>query len=107
VQAQLHGIAQLLREVDHLDPEAQRLLAELVEELSTLLGSSTVPPQEVAHLTESAVHFVEAARHPHDQTLLGAARSRLDEAIVAAETRAPVAAALTRRLVDALSNLGI
>jgi hypothetical protein len=66
-----------------------------------------VPPEEITHLTESAVHFVEAARHPHDVGLLGAARHRVNEAILVAEARAPVAADITRRLVDTLSNLGI
>jgi hypothetical protein len=107
VQAQLQNIARLLREVDHLDADAQRQLAELVEELSKVLDAQTDPPDEVSKLTDSAVHFVQAARHPHDQGLFSAARDRVNEAILVAEAKAPVAADITRRLVDTLSNLGI
>ena len=39
--------------------------------------------------------------------VLAAARHRLEEAVVAAEARAPTVAGVARRLLDALSSLGI
>ena len=48
VRAHLHTVARLLREVPHLGPKAQQLLAELVDELSRALESGPVPPAEAA-----------------------------------------------------------
>ena len=105
--AKFHAVAQLLREAHHLGPEAQRELADLLDELGAALASDAVPPAEKAHLADSAAHLVRALHQQHDEGLWGRARHRLEQAIVAAEAQAPVAAGVARRLVDALANLGI
>jgi hypothetical protein len=107
VQASLLTISSLLREAHHLGPEAQQTLAELIGELGHALGSSQASPEELAHLTDSTAKLVEAVHHQHDEGVLAAARDRLEEAVIGAEARAPVVAGVARRLLEALSNLGI
>lgn len=103
----LRAVAQLLREAHHLGPDVRRALADLVDELGQALASEALPAAEKAHLAESTTHLVDALRHQHDTGLLSEARDRLAQAIVGAEARAPLAAGVVRRLVDALANLGI
>jgi Domain of unknown function (DUF4404) len=107
VRAVLPIIAQLLREVNPLGPEAQAALADLVDELGTALDADTPPSAAVAHLTESAAHLVQAVGRRDEPGLLGKARDRMEAAVTAAEAEAPTAAGLTRRLLETLSNLGI
>lgn len=107
VEAGLHAVSQLLREAHHLSPEAQETLAELVDELGHALGAGTITPEELTHLRESISRLVEAVRQRHDESRLASARDRLDAAIIGLETRAPVVAGVARRLLDALSSLGI
>jgi hypothetical protein len=107
VQGRLHEVATILRASSSLDGESRRVLAELVEELSRLLNSAAVPPGEVAHLAESTAHLAESLHHQQDTGMLGKARERLEGAVVNAETHAPVAVGLARRVLDALSNIGI
>lgn len=103
----LHAISELLRHVHHLGPEAQSLLADLVDELGKSLESTEVPSAEVARLTECTSQLMQAVQQRHEPGVLEAARDRLDRAVIAAEAEAPTVAGLTRRLVDMLSNLGI
>ena len=107
VQDQLFAIAQLLRAVPRLPAETQTVLADILDELGNDLSSSDVPPAAVAHLSESVAHLVEAVRSKSDKGLLSAARESVDKAIIAAEDTSPVFAGLVRKLVDALSSLGI
>jgi hypothetical protein len=107
VQDSLHTINQLLRDAHHLGPQAQRTLAALVGELEHALGASKASPEELAHLTDSTAKLVEAVHQQHEEGVLGAARDRLEEAVIGAEARAPVVTGVVRRLLDALSNLGI
>ena len=107
VAEQLHEIAGLVRKAHHLGPEGQRLLAELLEELSVALKSPEAPSAEVAHLAESAAHLVQAVHREDEAGILARARDRFEKAIVAAESDAPVATGIARRLMDALANLGI
>src|SRR5581483_4141539 len=100
VRQMLHGVAQLLRASPALGKEAQDSVAELVDELSKVLETTSVPSTEVAHLPESVAHLVHAAQEPRHHGVLAAARDRLERAIVAAEVEAPVAVGLARRLVD-------
>src|SRR5262245_61138531 len=85
----LHAISQLLRHVHHLGPEAQSLLADLVEELGQSLEPSAVPSAEVARLTECTAHLMHAIQQGEEPGVLEAARNRLDRAVIAAETEAP------------------
>jgi hypothetical protein len=107
IRACLHDLAEVLREAHHLEPEAQQALADLVDELQAALEPTAVPPAELAHLAESAAHLARALRQRHDAGLLAAARERLEQAAVRAETAAPLATGLARRFMETLANLGI
>jgi len=107
VQASLLAIGRLLRAAHHLGPESQQTLAELIDELGHALGSSQASPEELAHLTDSTTKLIEAVGQQDEEGVLAAARDRLEEAVVGAEARAPTVAGVARRLLDALSNLGI
>lgn len=107
VRTLLHTIAELLRHARHLGPEAQALVADLIDELSVALESPAVPNEEIAKLTECATHLVQAVSEKREAGMLAAANERLERAAVAVETGAPGLANLTRRLAEMLSNLGI
>lgn len=105
--AQLREIARLLREVQHLDPRSQQLLADFVEELSKTLEAKTLPAQEASHLAECAAHLMQAVHQKKEKHVIVDARDRLEKAIVGVETRSPILSGLFERLVDALAGLGI
>jgi hypothetical protein len=107
VSARLHAVAQLLRQVEHLEPETQQALADLVDELGSALGPGTASSAELTHLTESTAGLIKALHGEEESGVLSKARDRLNEAIVRAEAGAPVAAGIARRLVETLSNIGI
>jgi hypothetical protein len=107
VQTRLHEVVALLRQSRTLDVEAQRVLAQLVEELSSVLAAGNVPPAEVSRLAESTVHLAESLQHPHHTGPLAGARDRLEGAVLDAESHAPTAVGLARQLLDALANIGI
>ncbi|HEX8199035.1 MAG TPA: DUF4404 family protein [Isosphaeraceae bacterium] len=108
IRANLLESARLLREAHHIDPEAQRTLADLVEELGQVLGpASDTSSVHAAHLAESSTHLVQALHQRHDDGVLASARARLAAAAARAESDAPVATGIARRLIDALSDLGI
>lgn len=107
VQDHLHAIARLLRDVRHLGPEAQDLLAELVDELGRSLESHEVPPAELNRLAEQVAALLRAAKPGADAGLLGQIQGRLDQAATSLESRAPLLTGLTRRLIEMLSDLGI
>jgi hypothetical protein len=104
-QAQLRSVAKLLHEAHRLDPKAQELLAELVEELSRTVD--TLPSQELAHLTECAAQLVQIAKQSGERRTLRTALDRLDSALGRVEARFPTIAAIGRRLIEALADLGI
>src|SRR5437868_13035635 len=95
VRAQLAALAQVLHEGKHLGPEAQQLLAELLEELSAALGDATAPPRDLAHLTQCAAQLVQAAKKP-DSGMLAGARDRLEGAVIGVETQFPTIAEIGR-----------
>lgn len=107
VRTLLRTIAELLRHTRHLGPEAQTLLADLIEELGAALAAPEVANAEIAKLTECASHLVQAVKEKHEPGMLEAARDRLERAVVGVETGAPTLAGLTRRLAEMLSNVGI
>jgi len=65
------------------------------------------PAPQAAHLAESSTQLVHALHRKQHAGLIAAAKERLEEAPTRAETEAPVATGLARRLVDALANMGI
>jgi hypothetical protein len=107
VRARLQNISESLRKADHLDPQAQRELAGLVEELGKAIDFAPVPSGELAHLTDSATHLLQALEQRRDTGVITAARERLERAIVSAESRAPFVAGIAQRLLATLANLGI
>jgi hypothetical protein len=107
VPDRLHEVAQLLRRAEHLGPEARQALAELADELAGAVAGGAVGSAEGQHLAATAGHLIEVLRHRRDEGTVAAARRRLREAVLAAEARAPVAAGLAHRLLDALADLGI
>jgi hypothetical protein len=106
IQSRLHAVAGMLRESRTIDPASQRLLAELVDELSTALHSGSVPTTEVAHLAESTAHLADSLHQQQDQGVVTSARDRLETALLDAESRSNIVA-LARKLLDALANIGI
>src|SRR4051794_10607881 len=90
VRSHLHTLSQLLRHVHHLGPEAHELLADLIDELGILLEAKEMPSAEVAHLTASTAQLMQAVQQGEEPGVLEAARERLQRAVIAAETEAPV-----------------
>jgi hypothetical protein len=107
VQVSLHTIAEILRDPHPLSSEARAVFAELVDELGRVLEMATVPPAEVAHLAESTAQLAQVVHRQETPGLLAAARNRVEAAILAAESKAPLTAGLARRLLDTLANIGI
>src|SRR5262245_9592737 len=60
IQSRLREVAQLLRQSRSLDPASRRVLAELVDELGTMLQSGQCPAAEVAHLAGTTAQLAEA-----------------------------------------------
>jgi hypothetical protein len=107
VPADLHRIASLLRQAKHLEPDAQRALAELVDELGRNLETGREDDPHAAQLATTTATLLQALVHKRDPGLLPAARDRLEQAILSAETQAPMAAGIAQRLLDVLSGIGI
>jgi hypothetical protein len=107
IRASLHDIAEVLRHAEHLEPEAQEALADLVDELSKAVQPASVPTSETVHLATSAAQLARTLHEQPSPTLLQAAKRRLDEAAARAEARVPLATGLARRFLAALADLGI
>jgi len=107
VSARLRQLAQLIREAHHLGPDAQKSLADLVDELSGALASCSLSDPKQTHLVEGTAHLVEALHQQKPGGRLAAATKRLEEAAIRAEAEAPLATGIVRRLIDTLANLGI
>jgi hypothetical protein len=103
----LHELAQRLREAGALGPEAQRAVADLLDDLAKAIPPAVGDTAETTHLAESATHLAEALRLRHRTTALPAARERFENAIARAEAKAPLASGIARQIIDALANLGI
>jgi hypothetical protein len=106
-QTDLKRLAALLRDADHLDPEAQKSLAALLEELGTELQVAGIASAQAARLAEAVT---DVARSLHKQDSAGeleTARDNLKEAAIRAEVEAPVATGLAYRFIDLLSSIGI
>ncbi len=107
VQASLHTIAEILRDPHPLTHEIRTVLADLVDELGRVLATAHPTPTEVGHLAESTAQLARAVHRQEPPGLLAAARNRVEAAILAAESNAPLTAGLARRLLDTLANIGI
>ncbi len=103
----LREVARLLREAHHLGPEAQMSLAALAEKLADELSSRKVPSTEEVQLGALTSQVIQELHQPEEAPPPTATRHRLQEAILAAEMRAPFAAGLAQQLLDVLANIGI
>ena len=103
----LHELAQKLREANHLGPEAQSAVADLLEELARALPPAGVAPAEASHLAESATHLAEALHRRHEAGALATALERFEASVARAQAKAPLATGIARRLIETLANLGI
>lgn len=101
----LTELARLLREVDSISVEFREQLADLVEELATVLHSDA-SPEHAAHLAESAGELVRAM-HGAQEGKLGRAREHFENAVARAEVEAPIATGVARQIVDLLGEVGI
>jgi hypothetical protein len=106
LRARLDELSWLLRETDHLEPEVQQELADLVGQLSQALAEGRLEPATTAQLAQSAAHMVEAVRR-QEGGFFAAARDGLERIVVEAEDRAPVATGFAERFIDVLGNVGI
>jgi hypothetical protein len=107
VRSRLQDAAGMVRNSDSLDPEVRQSLSELLDELGHTLETTEVPPAEIQRLAEGAAHLAESLHQRHDHGILRNARDRLDGLLLQAETRAPTAVGLARRVIDGLADLGI
>jgi hypothetical protein len=103
----LHELAQRLREADQLGPEAQRAVADLLDDLAKAIPPAGGTAEESVHLADSATHLAEALRARHQPHALPAALQRFETAVARAEAKAPLASGIARRIIEALANLGI
>ncbi|HVS37043.1 MAG TPA: hypothetical protein VMS17_15895 [Gemmataceae bacterium] len=105
--ATLHAVARALRDTPHLGREAKQALADFLDALDDPATRAAAPPAEMNRLTEQAANLLQALRHQHNPGILADARDRLEEAVLRAESAAPVTAGAFRRLLDALANIGL
>jgi hypothetical protein len=107
VHAHLDAISALLRRPHRLDAATQAALADLVDELDKALKLGKIPVEEAMRLAATASRFAETVHREEKAGERTAARDRLLEAAAAAEIKAPLISGLARRVMDALSNVGI
>lgn len=107
VADQLRRVAQLLRDAEHLNPDARATLAGVVEELAEAMRTTPISQPEIDHLTGDTARLLQALHDRHEEGALASARERVQRAVVKAEARAPHLADLVRRLLDTLISLGI
>jgi hypothetical protein len=107
IQSSLHELAQVLRRADHLEPEAQQAVADLMDALGRALGTETAPPAELGPVATEAAQLARALQHRHNPTLLTAAKERLQKAALRAETAVPAVTAIVQRLLETLADFGI
>ena len=105
--ASLHAVARALRQTPRLGREARQALADFLDALDDPETTAAASPADVKRLTDRAAHLLNALHHQHDAGVLAAARDRLEEAVLRAESQAPVTAGVFRRLLDALANIGV
>ena len=107
IRADLNEYARLLREGGHLDTDAQKTLASLLEELGTELEPAAAPSEQTVHLAELTLQLARSLHEQQQDKLLTSARDGLAEAAHWAETHAPVATGIVGRFIDVLNGIGI
>ena len=106
-QAKLRELAAEMRDGVHLDSGTRQAMADLLDELGTVLGADGSASDKTVHLAE-AVHEVAHSLHEKRPAgLITTARDRLQEAATRVELEAPVMTNVVTRLMDLLANMGI
>jgi hypothetical protein len=103
----LQEVAQKLRKADHLEPEAQQALADLLDELAKALPPAGPASPEENHLAASAAHLAKTLHQRKGTGALAAAIERFETSVARAEAKAPIASGIAHRIIEALANLGI
>jgi hypothetical protein len=96
-----------VRKAGHLDPDTQRSLADLAEQMADRLSQPHAASAEENELGQLAGELIASLHREEGEAPVAARRNRLEEAVVAAETRAPLVAETARELIDVIANLGI
>jgi rubrerythrin len=107
IPTELKQLAALLRQAAHLEPETQKSLASLLEELGVELGSTVSTSANQSNLTTAISEVARSLHEQHPSGLVEAARDRLKNAAAVAESEAPVATGVVYRFIEVLSDLGI
>jgi hypothetical protein len=103
----LHELAQKLREADQLGPDAQRAVADLLDQLAQAIHPAGGGVDEHAHLADSATHLAHALRQKPEAHSVASALERFEFSVSRMEARAPLASGIVRQLIETLANLGI
>jgi hypothetical protein len=103
----LQQVAEKLRQAEHLGPEAQQALADLLDELAKALPPAGPASAEANHLAASAAHLAEALHEHQDEGALATALERFEASVARAEAKAPIASGIAHRIIETLANLGI
>jgi len=106
-EVSLRILAEALRQADHLEPDTQKALASLLDELGTEFSSSRLTTPGTAQLADALGAVARSLHEQQSQRAVATARDRLKEAAAKVEVEAPVASGVVYRLVDLLSNIGI
>ncbi|SIO32450.1 hypothetical protein SAMN05444166_3790 [Singulisphaera sp. GP187] len=104
VAKDIEELARRLREAEHLEPEVRTEAADLLGDLTAALHP---PEPQTEALAQSTAQLVRAVSDQHEPGLIEAAKERLEQAVIKAETKAPVATDIVLRLIDVLSGIGI
>ncbi|HEX5270947.1 MAG TPA: hypothetical protein VFW33_10685 [Gemmataceae bacterium] len=107
VRGRLRELAVLVRNADYLDPQARQSLADLADQMADRLRHPHPVTAEEVELGQLAGELIAALHREEGEAPVAARRNRLEEAVIAAETRAPLVAETARELIDVIANLGI
>ncbi len=107
IREELNKFARLLRDGQPLDGDAQKTLANLLEELGAELDPSAMPSEQTIHLAGLVSQLARSIHEQHHANLLTSSRDRLAEAALWAESHAPVATNIVSRFIDVLASIGI
>ncbi len=104
--ASLHAVARALRGRVTWGRRRGSALAEFLDALGDPETTAAAAPADMNRLTERATHLLEALQHQHDPGVLAAGATDWKRRCCA-ESEAPVAAGVFRRLLDVLANIGL
>jgi DNA-binding NtrC family response regulator len=106
IVGEIADLARRLREAEHLEPELRERAADLLGGLASELDQAERSAHK-EHLATTTAQLVRAVKDQHEPGLVEAARERVEQAVAAAEAKAPVTTDLVLRLIDVLAGLGI